>query len=263
MKRLFIKINWFLIEQLGMNFLRFFKSIKGIFWFARDYFIFSKNNRNDMEIMPCLHDRYDEAGAVNSGYFWMDLMVARWVFEKKPKKHIDIGSRIDGFVAHVASFRDLDVVDIRPVTSYVAGINFVQADAMSVNFFRNVRKKSYDSVSCLYAIEHFGLGRYGDLVDPNGYRKGLKNISELLSAGGVLYLSTPVGRQRVEFNANWIFDPCIIVNFMRENDLHLKKFIIINPKVGPEVIQTDEESLSEISKRDYEFGVFLFVKGCD
>ena len=31
------------------------------------------------------------------------------------KRHVDIGSRLDGFVAHVASFREIEVLDIRPL----------------------------------------------------------------------------------------------------------------------------------------------------
>jgi len=260
MKRLLIKINWFLAEQLGINFWKFFKSIKGFFCFARDYFIFSKNNCENIELMPCLHDKHSEAGAVSSGYFWMDLTVARWIFENKPKKHVDIGSRIDGFVAHIASFRDLDVVDIRPISSCVPGVNFVQADAMSDTFFRSVERGNYDSVSCLYALEHFGLGRYGDSIDPDGYKTGIKNISQLLSVGGTLYLSVPVGRQRVEFNANWVFDPNTIIACCKANNLILKSFGVVSPETGLEDVQLDKNEINKISNQEYAFGVFNFKK---
>jgi hypothetical protein len=30
-----------------------------------------------------------------------------------------------------------------------------------------------DSLSCLHALEHFGLGRYGDPIDPRGHEKGI------------------------------------------------------------------------------------------
>ena len=78
--------------------------------------------------MPCLQDRYEEAGKINSEYFWQDLLVARWIFEAKPDKHVDIGSRLDGFVAHVASFREIEVFDVRPITTQVPGVIFRQAD---------------------------------------------------------------------------------------------------------------------------------------
>ena len=37
-------------------------------------------------------------------YFHQDFVVARKIFERNPRLHIDVGSRVDGFVAHVATF---------------------------------------------------------------------------------------------------------------------------------------------------------------
>ena len=79
----------------------------------------------------------------------------------------------DGFIAHLASFREVDVIDIRPIDMQIDGVLFHQLDIMNQqlvdNFVVNVGK--FPSVSCLHTIEHFGLGRYGDPVNPNGYRK--------------------------------------------------------------------------------------------
>jgi hypothetical protein len=58
----------------------------------------------------------------------------------------------------------------------------------------------------MHAIEHFGLGRYGDPLDFNGHLKGIANLHRMLRPGGTLYLSTPIGaRQRIEFNAHRVF----------------------------------------------------------
>jgi SAM-dependent methyltransferase len=62
-----------------------------------------------------------------------------------------------------------------------------------------------DSLSCLHTIEHLGLGRYGDPLDPEGHLKGLAQLKRLVKPGGRLYLSTPIGPERVEFNAHRIF----------------------------------------------------------
>ncbi len=151
---------------------------------------------------PVAFEGEDGAGVTSGDYFHQDLQVARSIFERQPLRHIDVGSRIDGFVAHVASFREIDVIDFRPVESSVLGINFIQAD---LTLPPPVSLRS-DSVSCLHALEHFGLGRYGDKIDFDGWKKGLENISRLVESGGTLYLSVPTGRvQRVEFNAHRIF----------------------------------------------------------
>ena len=65
---------------------------------------------------------------------------------------------------------------------------------------------SADSVSCLHALEHFGLGRYGDPVDFDGWHKGLQGLTRMVQAQGLLYLSVPTARdQRIEFNAHRVF----------------------------------------------------------
>ena len=45
-----------------------------------------------------------------------------------PKNILDIGSRIDGFVAHVSTFREIDVLDIRPLNGKIKNINFKKLD---------------------------------------------------------------------------------------------------------------------------------------
>ena len=74
------------------------------------------------------------------------LLVSQSIFKEAPSSHIDIGSHIDGFVTHVASFRKrLKVIDIRPVEpSQHSNIEFVQLDLMGLTEIEPV-----DSVSCL------------------------------------------------------------------------------------------------------------------
>jgi len=129
--------------------------------------------------------------------------VARRVFERSPERHIDVGSRIDGFVAHVAAFRAIDVVDIRPLTVAAKNISFVRSDMQNPDAAGRIGEA--DSVSCLNAVEHFGLGRYGDPLQVDGHVQGIRNIARLVLQGGIYYLSVPIGPQRVEFNAHRVF----------------------------------------------------------
>ena len=77
---------------------------------------------------PIFLDKDSEDGTMKGDYFHQDLYVARLVYAAKPKKHLDIGSRTDGFVAHVASFREIEIIDIRPIESKVKNITFRQGD---------------------------------------------------------------------------------------------------------------------------------------
>jgi hypothetical protein len=152
----------------------------------------------------------DEGGVASGHYFHQDLVVARDIYLSNPRRHIDVGSRVDGFVAHVAAFREIEVMDVRRINAKVSGIVFHQQDLMSLD---PEWKESADSVSCLHALEHFGLGRYGDPIDFDGWRLGLENLQELLIPGGTLYLSVPTGvQQRIEFNAHRVFS----IPFLRQ-----------------------------------------------
>ena len=161
---------------------------------------------NDFSITrkkPCFQDRNSEGGTANGHYFHQDLLVAQQVFKNNPIKHLDIGSRIDGLVAHIASFRCIDVMDIRPLRNTIPNICFIQADLMmpiSASLY-----DAFDSISCLHALEHFGLGRYGDPIKHDGHLIGLENIARMLKMDGKFYFSTPIGPQRIEFNAHRVF----------------------------------------------------------
>ncbi len=162
-------------------------------------------NNTDFKITslyPVLRERFETNGDLKSHYFHEDLWAAQRIYENKPVKHVDVGSRVDGFVAHVAAFREIEVFDIRPQQANIRNIHFVTTDFMDVP----VSLHDYtDSLSSLNVIEHFGLGRYGDPIDVNGHLKGLENMTKVLKNGGKFYFSTPIGPQRIEFNAHRVF----------------------------------------------------------
>jgi SAM-dependent methyltransferase len=63
---------------------------------------------------------------------------------------------------------------------------------------------SVASLSCLHIIEHVGLGRYGDPLNPDGSKIALQELARVLAPGGNLFLATPVGQPRLCFNAHRI-----------------------------------------------------------
>ncbi len=117
-----------------------------------------------------------------------------------------------------------------------------------------------DSLSCLHALEHFGLGRYGDPIDPLGHEKGLANMAHLLRRGGIFYLSVPIGRECVEFNANRIFDPRTILALAQRNALSLRRLVVIRPGKEGEEVNPDVEVLNELAEQTYGLGIFVFSK---
>jgi hypothetical protein len=261
MKPLLIKLHWLLSSQFGFDLRIFIRSLRGLPIYIRDWNKFRKSFVGTLNFMPCLHDRYEEGGTTKSEYFWQDLLVARWICAAKPRRHVDVGSRVDGFVAHVASFRDIEVFDVRPISTQIPGVVFKQADLMRSDGLPEAARGGYcDSLSCLHALEHFGLGRYGDPIDPLGHERGIANMAALLQPGGTFYLSTPIGRERVEFNANWVFNPGRIIQLAKHHGLTLLQLTVIGVGGTVEEMVPTPKDLDVLADATYNLAIFVFTK---
>lgn len=166
-----------------------------------------------------------------------------------------MGSRVDGFVAHVASFREIEVVDIRPLSqSGHKNIKFRQADLMNSS---NIG--STESLSCLHAIEHFGLGRYTDTIDVNGHIKGIENLVNLVKSGGRFYISFPIGlNDEVHFNAHRVFHPKTILAIpCIQNELKLIRFDYVDDN-GDLHLEANVDDAA--GNNQYGCGIYTFEK---
>lgn len=176
-------------------------------------------------LYPIVTDWRESAGLASGHYFHQDLWAARKIHARRPARHVDVGSRIDGFVAHLLVFMPVEVVDIRPLESKLEGLTFVQSDATTLDRFP---AGSVDSLSSLHAVEHFGLGRYGDPIDPDGWQKAMRSLARILAPGGRLYFSVPMGRERLVFNAHRIFSPRTVLDTFTSAGLSLVSFAAVD-----------------------------------
>lgn len=220
----------FFFRLCGFDFNKFIHSLKGFPIYLRNYnklkhqLIGSKDFKIT-NLNPIFSDRFESSGIMSGHYFHQDLLVAKKIHKNNPLRHIDIGSRIDGFVAHVASFRDIEIIDIRYQNSIIENIKFYQQDLM--NPLDPHFLACTDSISSLHAIEHFGLGRYGDPVDMDGHIKALENIHKMLKIDGIFYFSTPIGSQRIEFDAHRVFCLCYLMNYFKDK-YSIKSFSFVD-----------------------------------
>ena len=65
--------------------------------------------------------------------------------------------------------------------------------------------EKYDSVVSYSSIEHSGLGRYGDPLNPNGDIETMEQIYKSLNKDGLCFLGIPVGRDHLVWNAHRIY----------------------------------------------------------
>jgi hypothetical protein len=261
MKNFYKRIYLFL-SLLGFNPIKLMYLFRGIPGYFIDFIRFRRQMKlsHDFKIVklfPVLDDKFTASGTMKGHYFHQDLLVARRIFENKPLKHIDIGSRTDGFVAHVASFREIEIFDIRLQESNVKNIVYRQADLMKLH---DELTDYCDSVSSLHAIEHFGLGRYGDQIDSNGHIKGIENIFKILKSNGTFYFSVPIGKQRIEFNAHRVFSLEYILKILT-NKFIIKSFSYVDDDGNLfENVNLSSESINSSFNCIYGCGIFELKK---
>jgi SAM-dependent methyltransferase len=246
----------------GFDVLVFLNTIKDLPFYFKDLSRIKKQKGEDNSFVfgrfrPMLGERFSDSGTMSGAYFHQDLLVAKKIFTNNPVKHIDIGSRVDGFVAHVATFREIEIVDIRSQESKVKNITFIQLDLMKLpdNFVN-----CYDSVSSLHAIEHFGLGRYGDPVDYFGHLKALENIYKILRIGGRFYFSVPIGEQRIEFNAHRVFSVEYLLSLFKDK-YKIQSFSYVDDQGNLfEDVDLDVKDVHNNFNCHYGCGIFELLK---
>jgi len=200
--------------------LRIIKAPSGLFWFLNTWRkyrkMFGAEQIKLVDTWPCLHED-TSTHPFNAHYFYQGIWASRKIQESGVPYHVDVGSKIE-YVGLLTSVTNVLFVDIRPVKATVENFFSISGDILSLPF----RDNSIVSLSCLHVAEHIGLGRYGDPLDPLGTKKALRELSRVLSKGGNLYFSVPVGKPRLCFNAHRIHSPSQIRGYL--SDLELIEF---------------------------------------
>lgn len=217
------------------------------------------NNRenfaiNDEELWPIIADKFAKAGSMGN-YFWQDLWAARHIIKDGAEEHYDIGSRIDGFIAHLLSAGiKVNMIDIRSFPGEVENLFTIVDDATMLN---NIEDDSLDSLSALCSLEHFGLGRYGDSIDPEACFKCFAQIQRKIKPKGKIYISVPIGRERVEFNAHRVFYASTIIEAFHE--LELLEYSCVAEGVIEYNVDIHKYD-NDIHNGEWRYGLFRFMR---
>ena len=121
---------------------------------------------------------------------------------ENPGKILDVGSYRHFLLGLLAHF-PVTTIDVRKRKPISPSETVITGDAKKLNWPNH----SFDLVLSMCALEHFGLGRYGDEFDPGADQKAFAEMVRVLRPGGRLIFTTTITRAQpsIAFNAHRIY----------------------------------------------------------
>lgn len=185
-------------------------------------------------------------------YIYHTAWAARKVFEINAPVHTDISSSLY-FSSIVSAFKPVHFYDFRPAKLNLSNLTSKAEDLTRLSF----PDGSIDSLSCMHTVEHVGLGRYGDAIDPEGDVTAAKELARVVQKGGSLLFVVPIGKAKIQFNAHRIYSYDMVIDMFP--GLTLKEFSLI-PDNALEKGMIYNATKEQSDKQAYGCGCFWFVK---
>jgi len=227
--------------------------------FVRDFRTFKKlsaaKGKTDVlwsERSPQLFDN-TPVTSFDAHYVYHPAWAARAVRKIAPKLHIDISS-ILSFSTMLSAFIPTVFYDYRPARLTLDNLKSERCDLRALPF----KDRSVESISCMHTVEHIGLGRYGDALDPEGDVKAINELKRVVAKGGSLLFVVPIGgEQKVYFNAHRVYTYRQIRNLF--DGFRINDFMLIpDDAVKNGTIANATEA--DADKQRYGCGCFWFIK---
>ena len=227
--------------------------------FLNNYFQFRAasriNNRFSLlwkDRYPCLNDNSDTT-PFDAHYVYHPAWAARIIAKTKPSVHIDVSSTLR-FCTILSAFVPVQFYDYRPADLKLSNLSSKSANLISLPFASDTIK----SLSCMHTVEHIGLGRYGDPLDPDGDLKAIAELKRVLAEGGNLLFVVPLGRKaKILFNAHRIYTHNQIMEYF--SDLQLEEFSLIPDDFQSKGLISNATE-DDVNLCNYGCGCFWFTK---
>jgi SAM-dependent methyltransferase len=122
----------------------------------------------------------------------------------------------------LSQFTPTTMIDIRPADVTLENLSFLEGTILALPFDDG----TIGSLSSICVLEHIGLGRYGDPLDPWGSEKSCAELRRVLKPGGDLLISVPVDEAcRVHFNAHRTFTRDYVLRLFPDCSLVEERYI--------------------------------------
>lgn len=125
-------------------------------------------------------------------------------------------------------------------------------------FKKDFNDSSIESLFCMHVIEHIGLGRYGDPINPDGKLIAIKELKRVLTVSGNLLFVVPIGgKPKIQFNAHRVYSYEQIMNYFKEFTL-IEFALIPDYSYATGIIRHASQQMA--NEQTYGCGCFWFRK---
>lgn len=198
---------------------------------------------------PCLYDATPKTSDFDPHYLYHTAWAVRHLAANLPEKHVDISSCLR-FVTIASAFVPIEFYDYRPADIKLDSLMLGKANLTNLPF----EDASILSLSCMHVVEHVGLGRYGDPLDPKGDCLAASELQRVLAYEGRLIFVVPVGAPSLMYNAHRVYSYAQVVSLFPE--LNVIEFSLITDD-GVFIPNAD---LRIVEEQRYGCGCFVFNK---
>jgi hypothetical protein len=202
----------------------------------------------DEDLWVFLNDATKET-IYDTHYIYHPAWATRIIKEIGPPRHVDISSTLH-FCSMLSAFLPVDYYEFRPARLNLSNLTSQFADLTQLPF----ETGSLESVSCMHTIEHVGLGRYGDPLDPGADVKALKELQRVTQANGNLLIVTPVGLPKVQFNGQRIYSFELIHDLF--DNFELRDFSLVTD--SGDFVNSADPAL--VKHQQHGCGCFWYIK---
>jgi 2-polyprenyl-3-methyl-5-hydroxy-6-metoxy-1,4-benzoquinol methylase len=155
---------------------------------------------------------------------------------------LDFGCNRSNFCISLASLGyQVTGVDLLPYKYSHTNFQFRQGNLLDLA----VEPESFDAITAVSAVEHSGLGFYGDTLDPDADHKVIKEFYRLIKNQGLLFITLPFGAPSRD-NFTRIYDEAGISELLREFTLVKESYFLQN-EAGTEWMPATKETIHHVT----------------
>ena len=201
---------------------------------------------------PCPDDATGQS-VFDRHYVYHTAWAARFLKDQNVSSHVDISSFLY-FSTILSAFIPVQYYEYRPCELALSGFTAGHQNLMGLSF----EDESVHSLSCMHVVEHIGLGRYGDVIDPDGDLKAISELKRVVAPGGLLLFVVPCGsRSKICFNAHRIYTYAQVISYFEGFEL-MKVSLVTDHPDDPRLIE--QATMADFDRQQYGCGCFAFRK---